>query len=453
LLKAVLLFFNKTTNTNKQNYNHMKLYNKISTLFIAVVVLVSCTSKTNQTTNSKDYAVYLKETANPELETITKEIAFWQTKYVAAPNQKSYLAILASNYTKLFDITANIDYLLTAEKNLLEVNESYHYTKVNNIRSLARNYISQHRFKEALDLANKALAIGEGLEESQKLLFDVQMELGNYQEAEAHLNAIQKKNEFDYYIRIAKWNDHIGDLDTTLTFMEKAKVDAEKYDNKALKIWTYTNLGDYNGHAGNIEAAYQHYLNALAIDPNNSYALKGIAWIVFSHEKNTEEAISIINAIEKKHNSPDFYLLKAEIAEFTNNESQKNALLDSYFKSTSSQKYGAMYNKYNVLLFAEQPQSVAKALSIAEEEVAHRPTPVSYDLLAWTYLKMGQKEKALEIADAHVAGKSFEPELNYHLAEIYKANNKLDKIVPIKKDLMNSLFELGPNYEQKIKNL
>ena len=235
--------------------------------------------------------------------------------------------------------------------------------------------------------------------------------------------------------------------------MEKAKIEAEKYDNKHLKIWTNTNLGDYNGHAGNIKEAYNYYLKTLAIDPNNSYALKGIAWITFSHEKNTDEALRIINQITKKHNSPDFYLLKAQIAEYKNDKEQKESNLNAYFNSIDNKKYGAMYNKYNILLFAEEPNSLSKSLSIAEEEVEHRPTPDSYDLLAWTYLKMGNKEKALEIAKKHVEGKSFEPKLNYHLAEIYKANNELDKIVPIKKDLMNSLFELGPIYEQKVKSL
>jgi hypothetical protein len=38
---------------------------------------------------------------------------------------------------------------------------------VSTIRSLGRNYIAQHRFKEALGLANKAFAIGEGRKETQ----------------------------------------------------------------------------------------------------------------------------------------------------------------------------------------------------------------------------------------------------------------------------------------------
>ena len=104
---------------------------------------------------------------------------------------------------------------------------------------------------------------------------------------------------------------------------------------------------------------------------------------------------------------------------------------------------GGTENLYGII-------GLGKALEIAMEEVAHRPTPVSYDLLAWSYYNLGEKEKALQIAQKYVAGKSFEPKLNYHLAVIYKANNKLDKVKPIKEELLKSTFELGPNLEKKI---
>jgi hypothetical protein len=45
-----------------------------------------------------------------------------------------------------------------------------------------------------------------------------------------------------------------------------------------------------------------------------------------------------------------------------------------------------------------QKETAPLALKIAKIEVDHRPTPDSYDLLAWSYLNMGQKDKALEIA-------------------------------------------------------
>ena len=414
---------------------------------------ISCDKKSDTITHKDDYNKYLTNNKNESLEFTKGEISFWQNKYDKAPNQLSYLSVLASNYSKLFDITANIDDLLKAEELLVKSNETYNYSSVGTIRSLARNYISQHRFKEAFELAKKAEAIGESIKETRKLLFDVQMELGNYGEAENNLKLLSDQQDFDYLIRAAKWNDHLGDLNTTISLMEKAKNKAEKFNNNYLKIWSYTNLGDFNGHAGNIAKAYDYYLKTLAIDPKNSYALKGIAWIIFSHEKNTKEANRIIGIVSKRHNSPDFYLLKSQIAEFENNSKLKSENLEKYFKMLENNKYGAMYNRYNALIFAEDKANVSKALKIAKIEINHRPTAESYDLLAWSYFNMGEKQKALEIEEQYIVGKTAEPKLKYHLAEIYKGNNMNQKIVPIKEELLQSVFELGPNLEKKVINL
>ena len=62
-------------------------------------------------------------------------------------------------------------------------------------------------------------------------------------------------------------------------------------------------------------------------------------------------------------------------------------------------------------------------------------------------------KKALEIALNHVAGKSFEPKVQYHLAMIYKTNNLSEKSAPIKEELLSSLYELGPNFEKKLNQL
>jgi len=430
----------------------MKTFN-LAIILVMTLLMMSCKKKSNQITNSNDYNTFLESKDTKSMDFATNEIDFWQKKFDAAPNQISYLSQIAFNYSKLFEITGNINHIYKAEEVLLQSNEALNYTQVATIRALARNYITQHRFKEALVLANKALKIGEGKKATQKLLFDVQMELGNFTEAEKNLKAIQDSKDFDFLIRIAKWSDHLGDLETAVFFMEKAAKQAEKQENEALKSWAYSNLGDMYGHAGKIKDSYAYYLKTLALEPHNSYALKGIAWIAFSHEKNTNEANRIINIIAKKHNSPDFYLLKAEIAEYENNYKLKSKNISAYFKMLKENKYGAMYNKYNALMFADEKITAQKALEIAKIEVNHRPTPDSYDLLAWSYYNLGDYKEALEIAQKHVAGKSFEPELNFHLAMIYKANKRNDLIEPIKQDLLESTFELGPSFKQKIEAL
>jgi tetratricopeptide (TPR) repeat protein len=423
------------------------------TFLLSFLLMVSCTKKTETVSNPKDYNAFLESNDKTDERFAVSEIDFWQKKIDANPNQITYLSQIATNYSKLFEITGNINHLYKAEKLLVKSNEAFKYSSVATIRSLARNYISQHRFKEALVLANKALAIGEGLKETQKLLFDVQMELGNYDEANKNLTKLHDIKDFDYLIRMAKWNDHLGDIYTTVSLMEQAAKIAEDNENKYLKVWTYSNLGDYCGHAGRIKEAYNYYLKALRLDPQHSYSLKGISWIIFSHEKNTNEANRVINIISKKHNSPDFYLLKAEIAEYEHKTAIMKENNEAYFAMLSKFNYGAMYNKYNALIFADSQKEASKALEIAKIEVDHRPTPDSYDLLAWAYYNIGDVKKALEISQKHVEGKSFEPELTYHLAMIYKANNKTDRIPEIKKELLASIFELGPNMETKINQL
>ena len=130
--------------------------------------------------------------------------------------------------------------------------------------------------------------------------------------------------------------------------MERAKTIADYSNNETLKLWTYTNLGDYYGHAGRIKDAYTHYLKSLSINAGNAYAKKGIAWITYSHEKKPTEALRILNIIQNQHQSPDYYLLKAEIAEYQNDLTAKDEYLHQYFEEIKKPEYGDMYNTHTV---------------------------------------------------------------------------------------------------------
>ena len=372
-----------------------KIINLILLLVIPLVFSNCDADKPSQITNKEDYKAYLELNDNKKLQDINKEIEFWQNKYDKTPNQSSYLISLASQYSQLFEIKGSIDDLYKAEKLLLKANDKFAEQNAGIHRAIARNYISQHRFKEALSHLEKAELLGENKIGTNKMLFDVYMELGTYDLAKQKLTEIQRPNDFDYLIRLAKWNDHIGDLDTAISCMEKAMKIAENENNKGLKIWVYSNIGDFYGHAGRIEESYEYYLKTLKEDNHNTYALKGIAWIAFSHERNPEQALEIIDNIESKHLVPDLYLLKAEIAEFQNNKVEEVKAIKKYNEILASHDYGDMYNKYNVLLMAENPNQVDTALKIAQIEIQNRPTPESYDLLAWSYFKIGEKERAL----------------------------------------------------------
>lgn len=415
---------------------------------------MNCTIATKtQITNASDYDIFLTSEIQTTLERVTQNEMFWSEKLEQAPNQFPYRGKLAATYAERFSTTGEIAYLKKAEAELLELNDITKYRNPSYLRSIAYNYISQHKFKEALSHLKTAETLGENLQATHKMLFDVHLELGNYETAHNYLKTFENFSDFDYLIRLSKWSDHKGNLDAAIKYMEKAMTIAESSNLKHLKQWAYTNIADFYGHAGDIEKSYAHFLKALELDPNDAYAKKGIAWIVYSHEKNPVEALRILNVVTDTYQAPDYYLLKAEIAEYLGNEEMRKSQQNLYHTAMQNQAYGDMYNKYNVLLYTDHKTQLDDAIAIAKTEVENRPTPQSYDLLAWSYFKAGNLGAAIDIVDAHIIDKTFEPETLYHIAEIYKAAGRQDHVKPLKDELLASLYELGPTMEDKIHQL
>ncbi|WP_091869913.1 tetratricopeptide repeat protein [Pricia antarctica] len=424
---------------------------KYITTIIWVLFLSSCqTASENQITDKKDYDKYL--VSSPP-KTNSKYFELWNSKIKPDSSQLMSFGIVGGEYNRYFQNTGDIRYLKKAEKVLKKAADIANVSRASMYRALARNYISQHRFKEAKQWADSANAIGSGLKQTKGLMFDVQMELGNYDTAEKYLDSLKNRDDFGYLIRLAKWNDHNGDLDTTIRFMEKATEKAENSKNTGLMVWSYTHLADYYGHAGRIDESYGHFLKALRIDPENAYAKKGIAWIVFSYEKKPEEAMRILDSVTQYYKSPVYFLLKSEIAEYMGDDMKSVVNLDKYFKLVQDSAYGDMYNSYNISLYLNDTEQYDKALALAEREVTNRPTPESYSFLANSYLKKGDTQKALDIVEEHIEGKTYEPAVLLRTAEIYKATGSTDRVKQLKDELLGAVYELGPATEKEIAQL
>lgn len=420
-------------------------------IVLLLTVLASCNpKKEGAITDRQDYDVYLNTKSG---KTTSKYFELWNSKIKPDSSQLMSFGIVGGEYNRFFQNTGDITYLKRSEQVLKKAVDIAAIGRAGYYRALARNYISQHRFMEALQMADAALASKNGTQQSQQLLFDVHMELGNYETAGAYLDSIKDMSDFDYLIRLAKWNDYKGDLNSTIRFMEKAVDKAEKAKNVSLQIWSYTNLADYYGHAGDIEASYHHYLKALALDSANSYAKKGIAWIVFSYEKRPLEAMRILDSVTKNYKAPDYFLLKAEIADYMGDDVKSLTNLEEYFKQVSNPDYGDMYGAHNVSLYLNETGEFNKALRLAKKEVENRPTPESYALLAYTLFKLGRVHKAVDIVQNKIEGKTFEPQLLLYAAEVYKAAGKLDKVAMLKSELVGAEYELGPSAANDIKNL
>ncbi len=422
-------------------------------LFGISVLLLSCGEETlPKVTNPADYDNYLVSTEKPSQKEALNEVQFWSQRLRPDSSGVGDLGPLAAAYTSLFEASGKSEYLYSAEKlykkaMAISANHPDIYA-----RALARNYISQHRFREAANLLTDTYNDPNSEKRPTELmLFDVFMELGRFEQAEEVLKKVQNTSDYNYLIRKAKWSDHVGDLDEAINYMEDAKAIAESRDSKGLKIWTYSNLGDYYGHAGRIDDAYEHYLKTLELQPDNAYVLKGIAWIAYSHEKNVPEARRIITELMKDHSIPDYYLLLAEFAEYEDDFAEAKVQIDMFLEAVDKGNYGSMYNAYLIEILADR--NPEEAMKLAEAEVQNRATPETYHLLALANLKAGNTETALDIIEAEVEGKTFEPMAQYHSALVYKANGLDERLKAAKDELAEAAFELGPVLAAKIEEL
>ena len=279
------------------------------------------------------------------------------------------------------------------------------------------------------------------------------MELGQYDAAKRHLDALRHPNRMDYMIRLAKWSDHRGNLPKAIEVLEHASRLADASGNPALRKWCYTNLADYYGHSGALEDSYRYYLRALALDPADAYAKKGIAWIVYSHERRPEEALRILKSVVAYHQTPDLLLLLADIAGDLGDPRGRSEYLDRFDKLVRHPDYGYMYAAHRIALFLENGHNARQALKWAREEVDRRDTPETRALLAYALYRSERLTEALELIRDSVDGRTFEPEPLLYAAEIYKAYGMDGNAARLAGELEDAVFELGPGTEARLDRL
>ncbi len=422
-------------------------------LLLSSLLYFSCDltkEKYSKFLNSEDYNAYL-EIKNISYESAKKNNLFWLNRLAPDSSGVGDLGPLAGTYGALFTITGDVSNLKNAEALYKKAYSISATNKDGYARGLAQNYISQHRFKEAQQLLEDTYAGPTNKRETELQLFDAYMETGTYDKAFEALEKIKNTSDYHYLIRLAKWSDYRGDLDAAINYLEKAKTIAESGGLKPLKIWTYTNLGDFYGHAGRIDEAYNMYLQTLALEPDNAYAKKGIAWIAYSYEKDTKEANRILDTLLQSHKVPEYYLLKAEIAEFDGNYIVQKENLQLFEAAASNPDYGVMYNAYLIEYYANS--NLKKALDIAQQEVLNRATPETYQLLALVQLRNGFNKKALSTIENFVEGKTEEPMALLHSAYVYKANGLDAKVAELKPKLEDAAFEIGPVLLKNVQQL
>jgi thioredoxin-like negative regulator of GroEL len=392
-------------------------------------------------TNPNEYNKFIIDSNNITFNTANSEKEFWSKRLRPDSSGIGDLGPLAKSYTTMYEASGEIIYLKEAEKLYRKAIIISAQNKDIYVRKLAKNLIVQRQFSEAKLLLEESFKGKSNKRATQFLLFDVNIKLGNYSEADKLLGLLENTNDYNYLLRLSKWMHYKGNNEAAIRNLEEAMKIADSRKSKTLQIWTYTQLAKLYTNSERVKEAYQLILKTLELQPDHSKAKKQLAWILYSYEKNSMEAKRILNSIMTTNKFPELLLFKAEIAEFEGNISESNQLKNRFIEVVSAEKYGSMYHRELIEIYSETIPK--KALQLAKEEIKTCNTPDSYALLAYSFLKNKEKENALLLMEEKVEGKTNNPRSLYFQAIVFKAAHKTKKVDDLKVKLNNSAIELG----------
>lgn len=416
-------------------------------LVSGVLLLATSCGKSGKAVHREDWIGYVP---SGPAETTSKYFELWNRKIRPDSMQLQGLVVVAGEYTRFFQNSGDVQWLDKAEKALHKALEIGQFDRASLHRAYARNRISVHRFDQALEHALKARENGRGPEETQALLFDVYMELGRFEEARAQLDLIRDEEDFGYLIREAKWQDHRGELSRAIYFMEQALRRIEGGTNVELKTWTYANLGDFYSHDGRFESAVNMYLKSLKINPYCAQAVKGLAWIAYSYDRNDALAMEILDGLSGYYQGPELWLLKSEVAGSLGRSDSARVYRERFDQQTQNRALSAMYATYRIDLKLEEPNTRAEALRWAKQEAGQRQTPEVYAQLAYAYLRNSDSLQALQIVEDYVRDRTYEPGSLLYMAEVYQATGRHREAGELKKELLEAQYELGPDMMKRV---
>lgn len=417
----------------------------INVCFLSILLFVGCSQK-GKLVQDQDYLLLIQQKEpekNAKADT-ESDILFWTERLQRDTGNYIDQMQLANCWNRLFQLTGEINYLQRADSLLNHVFIFLGKDDPEFLVLLSQQAITCHRFNQASWLLDQARVTGGAGHLVNLVSFDTQMELGQFKEANTSLNRIADKGSFDYLIRRSRWEDHRGNGEGAIEWMERAVSWAKERDLTALHLWGLSNLSDMYLHNGFPKKAVEGYKAVLRQDRNYVHALRGLAWIAFSHDKNPEAAESILQYLQDQYKMPELYLERAEIKEWKGEHDSAQLFRSAFVRKVDDSFQRPMYAKYLIECFTEDSAMLNRALDMALNERKNRATPETASWLAWCYFKKKNTREAVDLLKSQVEGMTFEPDVLLQMAMIYAEYGQQQKAKAILAQCNGAEWEWGP---------
>ncbi|TML17368.1 MAG: tetratricopeptide repeat protein [Actinobacteria bacterium] len=330
-------------------------------------------------------------------ETDTALLPRLQAQLRAKPRDAHGLALLGLAYQQRARETGDPTYYTKSDGVL---RRALHYAP-NDLLSttgLGALALSRHRFRDALVLGRRAVALSPTTARGYGVLGDALLELGRYRQAfETFDRMVSLKPSLSSYARISYARELIGDVRGAATAMRLA-IDAAVGQPEAL-AWSHTQLGKLFWSQGHIAAAAREYRNALAVRHGYVYALDGLAQVEAARGRLRAGIAAEQRAVDGIP-LPQFVATLGDLYRLAGDRTvarRQYALIGAIQRLLRAN--GVKTDLETALFDVDHAIRLPQALRLARAARAARPSIDGDDVLAWALTREGRCSEALPYAE------------------------------------------------------
>jgi tetratricopeptide (TPR) repeat protein len=302
-------------------------------------------------------------------------------------------------------------------------------------------YLSEHKFREGLDLAKKLESANPDSQAVLAAITDAQTELGLYEEAVGTAQKfVNQWPNSTSYTRVAHLRSLYGDTAGAIEARQLALRIADPGDKEGL-AWFNSELGREYWAAGKIKEAESSFDRALEIFPDYHWALAGKGKVLAGRGE-YDRAIGIYETLVSRVPQTDRAIFLGDLYKITGRGDAAQKIYEETVKRETAGSGGDMHRL--ALFWADHDTNLDMALDVARQDRAKNGDLLASDILAWCLYKKGQYAEAKSYMTEALRLKTKNASFYYHLGMIENAlGNKKEAVRNLKLALeTNPAFDL-----------
>jgi tetratricopeptide (TPR) repeat protein len=274
------------------------------------------------------------------------------------------------------------------------------------LTGLGTTYLGQHRFRDALAVADRAVARQPDAPEAHALRGDACLELGDLAEAEAAFGRMHAlRPSLLSLARLANLHFVRGDAPAAIEQYEAALRAGEQAGAApALRAWCLVKLGEVHFRTGDWDGAQRRYASAAGLQPDDVALLDHLAELQAARGE-YEQAIATYEQVVARSPRPEFFHALGDVCARARktNDAQRwhDQALAGYLRAAAAGNAG--YYHHLADFYCEVRPDGAEAVKWATKDLALRRTTASLAALARAHYVAGDDAAAAAAMDEALA--------------------------------------------------